>query len=118
MANLRQVHLNFTFVVTCETLNLENGNVSYNESLIPNKGYHVGTMASFTCNSGYCLTGLELSICQSFGHWCWGPPICKQCKKIISINFAFICIPLYSVVSHIDSYFMLFINTLRNINRI
>ena len=101
--------------MTCETLNLENGNVSYNESVIPNKGYPVGTMASFTCNSGYCPSGLELSICQNFGHWCWGPPVCKQCKKIMSINLASIHILLFFSNSDNNLYC---INTLRNINRI
>ena len=83
---MEENHSMIFIIVTCVTLNLENGQVKYNESVVPNKGYPFGTMASFTCNCGYYLSGLESSTCQFYGHWCWGPPVCKQCKKNLSIN--------------------------------
>ena len=68
--------------VTCEALNLENGEVTYNESVVSNRGYPFGTMASFTCNCGYSLSELEPVTCRIFGHWCWEPPTCNQCKRM------------------------------------
>ena len=77
--------------MTCAVLNIENGKVSYNESVLPNKGYPFGTMASFTCNCGYSLSGMEPTTCRFFGHWCWEPPTCNQCKKIIRIYLENTC---------------------------
>ena len=95
-------------VVTCSALNLENGEVSYNESVLSNKGYPFGTMASFTCNCGYALSNSDISICQIFGHWCWEPPICKKCKKIIAINLAFIHKSVFSNRESIQSLQLLY----------
>ena len=73
------------------TLNLENADVNYNESVIPNKLYPFGTMASILCKCGHSPSELQLNLCQSFGNWSFEPPICSQCKKIILISLAFIC---------------------------
>ena len=49
-------------------MSLENGDTAYNESDI-NGEYPVGTMASFSCSSGFSLSGSDSSICQMSGHW-------------------------------------------------
>ena len=58
----------FTAVV-CSELDLENGQVNYNESAEFIKLYYPGTMASFTCDEGYTLSGSPTSICQADGNW-------------------------------------------------
>ena len=68
-------------VVICEALQLpENGDISYNESLVRNEGYTVDTLASFTCNSGYNLNGSDSSICRNSGNWNQETPTCDRGK--------------------------------------
>ena len=68
-------------VVTCEALSLENGHIAYNESSDINGQYPVDTMASFSCSSGFSLTGSESSICQMSGHWRQQSQMCKAGKE-------------------------------------
>ena len=68
-------------VVTCETLSLKNGEVSYNASqgsyiYEHQQFYYVYTMASFTCDDGYTLSGSESSICQVSKTWSEQTPQC------------------------------------------
>ena len=61
-----QTDLICLFVVPrCSSLeNLSNGKVSYNTDPI-NKQYLEGSQASFTCNTGYNLSGSDSRTCQS-----------------------------------------------------
>ena len=83
---MKQVHV-FS-VVTCSTLSLANGQIQYNASLASNAEYPVDTLASFTCNHGYTISGSSLSICQPSGNWNHQPPICGESKvTLYSIFF-------------------------------
>ena len=62
--------------VTCETLSIENGKVSYNENSVDG-GYPMDTVASFSCNSGYHRVGAGSSTCQSPGRWNNAIPRCN-----------------------------------------
>ena len=68
-------------VVTCPTLSLANGEISYNASQA-NTGYPVDTHASFMCNLGYTLSGSSSSSCQTSGYWNQASPICGESNKI------------------------------------
>ena len=69
-------------VVTCNSLSLQNGNITYNESRVPNEGpldvYPVDTLASFMCDRGYNPVGPESIICQTSGNWDGQVPTCNQ----------------------------------------
>ena len=74
---------NLLFLVTCEPLSIENGQVIYNASGVAYEGldfYYVDTMASFSCNPGYSLCGSDSSICQASGGGTWNhqTPACIQ----------------------------------------
>ena len=54
--------------------------MTYNDSQIdsnfsPNK-YHVNTMATFSCDNGYSISGSDSSICQDSGIWDPQTPTC------------------------------------------
>ena len=68
-------------IVTCPTLSLVNGEITYNASQ-GNEGYPVDTRASFMCNLGYTLSGFSSSTCQISGHWNQASPICGESNKI------------------------------------
>ena len=63
-------------VVTCASVSLNNGGVSYNKPSVNNGNYPFNTQASFTCNSGYRLEGSSSSTCQGQGSWNKGVPTC------------------------------------------
>ena len=67
-------------VVTCTSLSLENGQISYNDSQL-NNDYHVDTVATFTCNYGYTLSGSESSTCLTSGAWSQKTPNCTQSNE-------------------------------------
>ena len=69
--------MNNIFAVTCESLNLANGGISYSE-LPVNGRYPVDTVASYSCHHGYSLTGLSSRICQTSGNWNNQNPSCNQ----------------------------------------
>ena len=60
--------------VTCEDLNLENGKISYNEP----PGHFVDTVASFSCDYGFSLSGSSSSTCENSGSWNHQAPACRQ----------------------------------------
>ena len=64
--------------VTCETLSLGNGTVTYNESQVTNQGYPMYTNASLSCDHGYNLSVSNTRICQTLGHWHQESPTCNQ----------------------------------------
>ena len=70
------------FAVTCSSLNLENGGISYNQSPV-NGRYPVDTMASFSCHHGYSLTGSSSTTCLISGNWNQQPPICNHGNRNI-----------------------------------
>ena len=63
--------------VTYSSLSLSNGEVSYSGSAM-NGEYPVNTVASFTCNSGYALSGSESSTCETSGTWNEQDQMCNQ----------------------------------------
>ena len=67
-------------VVTCVSLSLPNGRVSYNRGAI-NGRYPVDTVTSFSCNSGYSRSGSSSRICQTSGDWNQQTPKCNKNKK-------------------------------------
>ena len=67
-------------VVTCTSLSLENGQISYNDSQVNNE-YYVDTVANFTCNYGYSLSGSESSRCVTSGNWNNKTPTCNLSIK-------------------------------------
>ena len=89
-----QIYELIIVTVICATLDLANGQLNYNDSLVTNQGYPVATMATLTCNHGYALAGSASSLCQTSGEWEQPEPNCNLGKplKLISINTAFITI--------------------------
>ena len=79
---------NIIVAEACGGIELVHGQASYNTSRIPYLGsrYYPGTMASFTCDDGYSLSGSESSICQASGDW---DPI-PTCGNDILFIFLFI----------------------------
>ena len=65
----------------CRDLELENGNISYNDSQVT-AGYHLSTMANFICNYGYSLSGPNTSTCQTSENWTQ-LPTCNQSNEIV-----------------------------------
>ena len=76
-------HHNTLIAVVCTQLSLANGRVTYNHST----GFRVlfleGTMATFTCNDGYALSGAESSICQPSETWSEPNPSCGNNINIL-----------------------------------
>ena len=71
----------YDIVVTCPSINLQNGRANANKSPI-NGQYYYGTTISFTCNSGYNLDtsapGCGTSTtCLATGIWSHSPATCK-----------------------------------------
>ena len=82
------VHCNIFILVTCSSVSLANGAVSYNQSALTNGMYSLNTKASFTCSSGYKLVGSSSTTCQGQGSWNKDIPTCA--KGIVTqenINF-------------------------------
>ena len=75
-------------VVTCISLSLENGQISYNDTQVNNE-YHVDTVATFTCNYGYSLSGSESSRCATSGNWNKETPKCNLSTKNHIYHFNF-----------------------------
>ena len=70
----------FFTLVACARLHLDNGEVNYEGSIVTYdyyvSKYNVGTMATFSCDSGYSLSGSSSSICQADGTWNPQTPTC------------------------------------------
>ena len=63
-------------VVTCSAPNLSNGQVSYSTNVVSGR-YTVDTVANFSCNHGYTLSGSSSRICQTSGNFESPIPICS-----------------------------------------
>ena len=120
------IYMNIIFVVLCPTLMVSNGKVSYKRKLIASTrgfwldifGYPVGTVASFSCNSGYSLSASYMRTCGSSGSWTSQSPICnkgnenkyfRKATKITKVlymsHFAYACkmrYPLNLVLENIE----------------
>ena len=109
--------------VTCESLIIANGQVIYNASGVTNADvefYYVDTMASFSCNPGYSLSGSDTSIYQDSGGGTWNQqtPTCIQGDKMITSFCCFIV--FYLDVQHKTNFstkiFTKWSNKLKQIN--
>ena len=67
----------------------ENGDISYNESLLRNEGYPIDTLASFVCHYGYTLNGSDSSTCEDSGNWNQQTPTCEQGNE--KNKFSYFC---------------------------
>ena len=64
-------------IIRCGGLsNPSNGQVSITDNT-------VGGRATYTCNSGYDLVGIEIRFCQNDGSWSGDAPVCEQQSKLI-----------------------------------
>ena len=67
-------------VVKCGALSISNGAVAYSRDPV-NGQYTVGTIASFSCYSGYRRDGPSSRTCQISGKWNQRTPNCNRSKK-------------------------------------
>ena len=75
--------MNFYIIVTCPPLT-EPSNGMINCSLGDDGDLSYGDNCSFTCNTGYRLTGSETRSCESDGSWSGSPVSCDIMKCSIS----------------------------------
>ena len=78
------------FAVTCPSLSLSNGGISYNKSPV-NGRYPVETVASLSCHHGYSISGSNSRTCQTSGNWDQQTVTCNQSnqnKLYITLNYA------------------------------
>ena len=66
---------------TCEALSLVNGQIDYSDSALTAGEYPVDTVASFTCDFRYYLSGAGSITCQTSGKWNAESPMCKSNKS-------------------------------------
>ncbi len=78
---------NYTYAGQCDHLpSLPNGNISYSFGGFPLRPY--GTVATYTCNQGYYLSGNETRACNN-SEWFGKMPTCKgiaNCCIILPLN--------------------------------
>ena len=72
--------------VTCTSLTLINGDVSYSTSAVDGR-YPVGSTVYFTCSDGYMRNGLDSSTCNITGEWMDELPTCIGNKLNIVLCF-------------------------------
>ena len=97
--NLRHFSNIFT-LVACSPLKLPNSVVSYDGSIVSyafTDKYSVDTVATFSCNPGYSLSGSSSSICQDSGTWDPQPPTCgnKMNQNILKLFSLFTILKYY-----------------------
>ena len=69
---------------TCEGLdNVGHGEVVYNKR----PKYDVETVASFSCDYGYRISGSNSITCQNSGNWNQAKPSCTQSNKIFFFTY-------------------------------
>ena len=64
------------FAVTCSTLSLQNGRVSYDKDPADDGHYPVNTIATFTCDDEHYLDGDSAATCESSSTWSQ-QPMCR-----------------------------------------
>ena len=73
----------FTIDIRCEDLSTSaNGEITSCSSGRVGVGYE-GDTCSFTCNTGYELTGSDTRTCQSDGSWSGSDDVCRRGMYII-----------------------------------
>ena len=83
-----------TCVVLCPTLtNPDNGviNCSLGDNGVPS----YEDTCSFTCNTGYELTGSDTRTCQSDGSWSGTDSVCSKGNLCMYI---YVCIHIYCII--------------------
>lgn len=45
-----------------------------------------GSRATYSCQHGYHVVGLQSRTCQADGKWAGSPPACKQNSKLLKIR--------------------------------
>ena len=73
---------------------MANGQVNYNQQQVinlMNERYHIDTVATYTCNDGYSLSGSESNTCQASGNWEHDLPTCESNKETKYLNFNKLC---------------------------
>ena len=65
-------------MIPCMDLNElpTNGHISYNNGTTNNRT--AGTVAAYSCDTGYLLVGDTTRVCQVDGSWNSNPPNCKR----------------------------------------
>ena len=64
------------YSLACTSLFLENGDVNFDNNA-EDQGYPAGTVASFSCDSGYNRDGPNSATCQPSGTWDKDTPHCN-----------------------------------------
>ena len=87
MVNIWKLSCIYLLVVTCPALNLPNGLVEYNSSVV-NGPHPVDTEASLICNQGYYLgyykDGVNnVTTCEASGNWKQPLPMCYDSNETI-----------------------------------
>ncbi|XP_065899762.1 sushi, von Willebrand factor type A, EGF and pentraxin domain-containing protein 1-like isoform X2 [Dysidea avara] len=78
MLNFRQSLIQFTIGIRCDNLSTPpNGEITSCSSGRVGVGYE-GDTCSFTCNTGYELTGSDTRTCQSDGNWSGSDDVCRR----------------------------------------
>lgn len=66
-----------------------NGDVDYQETVFL-------SMASYTCDSGYLLTGEKKQTCEADGTWSGEPPVCSGMYKLMTCR----CYCIHDIIMH------------------
>ena len=62
----------FVYAEVCPELLIEHGTVTYR-----NINRHIRTVATYSCEEGYLLSGIEKRICQGSTGWSGSDPVCE-----------------------------------------
>ena len=80
------IHRLFSFTVeVCPPLSISNGSITYGPDMTAD--FDVGTIATYTCNDGYRLSGFETRECVLGGRWNRLPPVCIGTLGSEKVNF-------------------------------
>ncbi|XP_065896410.1 P-selectin-like [Dysidea avara] len=89
----RQPLIELQFDIRCENLSTpSNGEITSCSTGREGMGYE-GDTCSFTCNTGYELTGSDTRTCQSDGSWSGSDDVCRRvhCPSLTSLNGMYRC---------------------------
>ena len=91
------IHCSSYIVHDCPVLTITNGMVSYQPPRTPPV---VGATASYTCNTGYTLSGNNMRTCQEVndGTWTGSDP---SCNREFNLTFEVVT---HCIRAHIDMY--------------
>ena len=91
----QEVFEHIFIAVTCLAPDLENGRINYDQGDIQIDTYPENTMATFTCDDGYSLSGPSSSICQHSRTWDPQPPTCGNEIKVSYLHKTSFHITMY-----------------------